>query len=782
MTYPDPRWNDTATPYQRQATLPELIRTAAARAPDAPAIGDSAGTSLTHGQLDRWSDRLANLLTEIGIGRGAYVALLSDRDAWAVAALVAIMKTGAAYVPVDPRWPRARVESLLGDLDVACIIAGTAQQREAQRLAATLSSVRGVICPGRPDRYECATALDAEAVTDVFDYIAGQDDPLLAAGFNARGGNEYGYQDLAAYREHVARLVLAGGPARPDVLEIGCGSGEIAGELLGAARRYAAVDISPVSVQRVRDRYGAGHPGLTCAVGPAHQVADLVTGPFDVVLLSSTTQFFPDAEYLYRTIESALSLVRPGGRVLLCDLIDPAAEQHPGLSLPPGAFTGIGAVLPAITEVTVHHRHDSDLAGALRFRYDVELTVGAPERAQRVPAFWTGADIAERPARPPEVTVAPDDVAYAIFTSGSTGRPKAVAVSHRPVVNLIEWLQREYGVGAADRLLFVTSFCFDLSVFDMFGVLASGGYLRVADASELSEPDVLIDLLLSERITIWDSAPAVLGMVALFLGMRDDLAGAALRLVLLSGDWIPLTLPGEMRSAFPGADIVAMGGATECTVWSNHHLANVVDPTWPSIPYGKPIANARYYVLDESGAQCRVGVAGDLYIGGECLALGYLNAPELTASKFVRDPFSATPGARMYRTGDRARWWEPGILEFLGRLDDQVKINGYRIELGEVQAALAQVPGVRAAVVVTVPGPGASRLAGFYLSDGPGADLVDPERVRGFLGGLLPGYMVPELLFELDEFPLAAMGKVDRAALVAHASREEARWPAPVPG
>jgi amino acid adenylation domain-containing protein len=422
MTYPDPRWNDTATPYQRQATIPQLIRTAAARAPDAPAIGDASGTRLTHGQLDTWSDRLANLLTEIGVGRGTYVALLSDRDAWAVAALVAIMKTGAAYVPVDPGWPRARIESLLGDLDVACIISGAAQQPEARRLAATLGSV---------------------------------------------------------------------------------------------------------------------------------------------------------------------------------------------------------------------------------------------------PVCWTGADIAGRPARPPEVAVTSDDVAYAIFTSGSADRPEAVAVSHRPVVNLIEWLQREYAVGAADRLLFVTSFCSDQSVFDMFGVLASGGYLRVADASELSEPDVLIDLLLSERITIWDSAPAALELVTLFLGIRDDLAGAALRLVLLSGDGIPRTLPGEMRSAFPGADIVALGGATECTIWSSHHLANEVDPTWPSLPYGKPIANARYYVLDESGAQCRVGVAGDLYIGGECLALGYLNAPKLTASKFVRDPFSAIPGARMYRTGDRARWWEPGILEFL---------------------------------------------------------------------------------------------------------------------
>jgi acyl-coenzyme A synthetase/AMP-(fatty) acid ligase len=260
--------------------------------------------------------------------------------------------------------------------------------------------------------------------------------------------------------------------------------------------------------------------------------------------------------------------------------------------------------------------------------------------------------------------------------------------------------------------------------------------------------------------------------------MRDDLAGAALRLVMLSGDWIPLTLPGEMRSAFPGADILAMGGATEATVWSNHYLANVVDPAWPSIPYGRPMANARYYVLDENLAVCPVGVAGDLYIAGECLALGYANSAELTAGKFLPDPWSPEPGARMYRTGDRARWWESGVMEFLGRLDDQVKINGYRIELGEVQAALAQAPGVRAAAVVTVPGAAAHRLAACYLSDGD----ADPAGIRDFLAGLLPAYMVPDQLLEMDEFPLAAMGKVDRAALVAHALHEGAGCPAPVPG
>jgi amino acid adenylation domain-containing protein len=212
----------------------------------------------------------------------------------------------------------------------------------------------------------------------------------------------------------------------------------------------------------------------------------------------------------------------------------------------------------------------------------------------------------------------PDDPAYVIFTSGSTGAPKGVVVRHRPAVHLIHWVNGTFGVGPGDRLLFATALTFDLSVYDVFGILAGGGTVRVASEAEVRDPEALARVLAGEPITFWDSAPAALSQLVPFFPRPAAGRGeGALRLVFLSGDWIPLGLPAEVRAAFPRAQVVALGGATVATVWSNFHRVDEIDPQWLSIPYGRPIPNARYLVLDERLEPCPAGVPGDLYIGGE---------------------------------------------------------------------------------------------------------------------------------------------------------------------
>ncbi|HSF43792.1 MAG TPA: amino acid adenylation domain-containing protein [Thermoanaerobaculia bacterium] len=380
----------------------------------------------------------------------------------------------------------------------------------------------------------------------------------------------------------------------------------------------------------------------------------------------------------------------------------------------------------------------------------------------------------------------PDDLAYVIFTSGSTGTPKGVMVRHRPVINLLRWAYRTFAFSPEDRVLFVTALSFDLSVFDIFGLLGAGGSIRIADEEEIRDPERLLRALAEEPITFWDSAPAALEQTVPFLAGLDPEARPALRLVFLSGDWIPVTLPGRIRERFPGARVIALGGATEATVWSNVFPVERVEPSWTSIPYGRPIENARYHVLDAQFAPCPVGVPGDLYIGGDCLADGYANEPVLTAHKFLPDPWSNTPGARLYRTGDRARYRPDGNLEFLGRLDHQVKIRGFRIELGEIETALASLPGVREAVVMvrddrSEAGPGGRRLVAYVAGDVSGTTT---EELRRSLRERLPDYMVPAAFVKLAALPLTSNGKVDRKALpapeqqVSEESHEET-WLAP---
>ncbi|RQU33436.1 amino acid adenylation domain-containing protein [Burkholderia cenocepacia] len=384
-------------------------------------------------------------------------------------------------------------------------------------------------------------------------------------------------------------------------------------------------------------------------------------------------------------------------------------------------------------------------------------------------ASWFGpSEIATHPANRLASMAQSEDTAYVIFTSGSTGEPKGVVVKHRPVINLIEWVNRRYRVGSGDRLLFVTSLCFDLSVYDIFGSLAAGATIYMATREDVRDPRRLLQILQRNRITFWDSAPAVLQQVLRVTG--DETASSDLRLVFLSGDWIPVFLPAQLAIQFPASQLVALGGATEATVWSNYFEVHGDTSHFVSIPYGRPIQNARYYVLDTRGRPCPIGLPGRLFIGGECLASGYADRPDLTARRFLRDPFVESPDAVMYDTGDIARWCSSGQMQFLGREDQQVKIRGYRVELGEITYWLQRHSAVREAIVLPQrDASGALTLVAHLTLN----DTITSEALSAYLAARLPTYMVPTWFSFCDTFPVTANGKLDREALprVAELSR-----------
>jgi amino acid adenylation domain-containing protein len=403
-------------------------------------------------------------------------------------------------------------------------------------------------------------------------------------------------------------------------------------------------------------------------------------------------------------------------------------------------------------------------------------TLKQPQESRPV---W--ADMPSTNPDPKTLGLTPDHLAYVIYTSGSTGKPKGVMGMHRPVINLIEWLSRKFQIGPSDVVLLTSSLSFDLSVYDIFGLLAVGGCIRVASREELADPQKLARILFERDVTFWDSAPAVFQQLIFCLG--DAAHGQEtplLRLAFFSGDWIPLEFFGVIRRSFPKCQMISLGGATEATVWSNFYPVQCVEPWWVSIPYGRPIQNARYYVLDEYLNHTPWGAQGHLYIGGQCLTDGYLNRPELTAERFLPDPFHSIPGARMYKTGDLARHLPDSNLQFLGRNDHQVKIRGFRIELGEIEAKLAEHPLVREAVVVAREDiPGDKRLVAYVYPAAPEDGRADSSResaqspaglaavLRMHLASRLPEYMIPKAFVKLDAVPMTPNGKLDRKALPA---------------
>ena len=388
---------------------------------------------------------------------------------------------------------------------------------------------------------------------------------------------------------------------------------------------------------------------------------------------------------------------------------------------------------------------------ALRERFDAPVLVLDGEAGREL-SRWPETRLAR--------SAGADGVCYAIFTSGSSGEPKGVVLTHRAVVNTFDFVSRTFDCSPTDRLLFVTSPSFDLSVYDTFGALGAGATVVVATDELMADPVSLARALIEERITIWDSAPAALERIVPFL--PENSADAALRLVMLSGDWIPLRLVAALRRSLPRAELVSLGGATEAAIWSNWFPIGAIDPSWTSVPYGRPIQNARYHVLDRRRQPVPVGVAGDLYIGGTCLAEGYLGRPDLTRERFVDDPFR--PGERLYKTGDIARYFPNGELEFLGRSDQQVKIRGYRVELGEVESALAALPDVAAALCSAPRDPSGHRSIVAHVVPGAGAKLEAGPLVDA-LAQKLPDYMLPVHVEFLDALPISKNGKIDRQSV-----------------
>ncbi|WP_406724088.1 amino acid adenylation domain-containing protein [Streptomyces sp. GD-15H] len=348
----------------------------------------------------------------------------------------------------------------------------------------------------------------------------------------------------------------------------------------------------------------------------------------------------------------------------------------------------------------------------------------------------------------------PQELAYIIFTSGSTGEPKGVEITHAAAANTVDDINHRYHITADDAVLAVSALDFDLSVYDIFGLLGAGGRVVTITEDARREATTWTRLVNQHHVTVWNTVPTLLDM--LLTAGEDHHPLPSLRVAMVSGDWVGLDLLDRLHTTAPRARLVALGGATEAAIWSNAHDVDHIDPAWASIPYGRPLANQRFRVVDPYGRDRPDWVPGELWIGGAGLARGYRADPTRTATAFL----TSDDGHRWYRTGDRGRYHPDGTLEFLGRTDQQVKIRGHRIELGEVERALERADAVREAVAVVVPELHNTLCALVVAHDG--AD-VSSARVRDATAEHLPDHMVPTHIEVAAALPLNANGKVDRA-------------------
>jgi amino acid adenylation domain-containing protein len=368
-------------------------------------------------------------------------------------------------------------------------------------------------------------------------------------------------------------------------------------------------------------------------------------------------------------------------------------------------------------------------------------------------------DLGSRPAHNPQVPVHGENLVYLIYTSGSTGRPKGAGNRHRALCNRLDWGQRHQPLDAGDTVLQKTPFSFDISFWEFFWPLTVGARLALAGPGEHRDPARLAALVERHRITTIHFVPS---MLQAFLSSEPGASCDGLRRIVCSGEALSAELQARTLAAFPRASLLNLYGPTEAAIEVTYRDCS--DEGLAAVPIGKPLAHVTTRILDAELNVVAQGVAGELHLGGLALARGYWDRPGLTAERFVADPHGA-PGERLYRTGDLVRWRADGQIDYLGRIDHQVKVRGFRIELGEIEAALLNIPGVREAVAVAHVGAGDARLVA-YLS-GEGELLDDAAGLKARLGRTLPDYMVPTLIVRLERLPLNINGKVDRKALPA---------------
>ncbi|HEX4494362.1 MAG TPA: non-ribosomal peptide synthase/polyketide synthase [Thermoanaerobaculia bacterium] len=372
---------------------------------------------------------------------------------------------------------------------------------------------------------------------------------------------------------------------------------------------------------------------------------------------------------------------------------------------------------------------------------------------------------AESDANPPRLAGG-DDLAYVIYTSGSTGRPKGVAMIRRALSNLLDWQERISSLRGPVRTVQLASLSFDVSFQEIFSTWRSGGTLHLITEEQRRDATALLDLLVTAGIERLFLPFVALRNLAEVAESRRTLP-ASLREVITAGEQLQVTAQiAAWFERLPDCRLHNQYGPSETHVATGHVLSGP-PPQWPVLPpIGVPISNTRAHILDRQGHPAPVGVPGELYLGGACLARGYVDRPGMTAEKFVPDPFAALwgeAGARLYRTGDLARYRPDGEIDFLGRIDQQVKVRGFRIELGEIEAVLAAHEDVAQAAVVARPDPsGAQRLIAYVV---PAAEAPAPARLRAFLESRLPEHMVPSLFLTLEALPLTPSGKLDRRSL-----------------
>jgi len=776
-------YNNTSNPFSEGMLLHKMFEEMVDKYPDNEAILFKDQV-LTYREVEKRANQIANyLVNETHVKSDSLVGIYHDNPLEVCISIIGVLKSGAAYVPMDPSYPEERLKTLIDDASIEVVISGKSFIKTLNRLQWDSPSFRAFLLSDSHDVYSESEEDVTEFMKETWEYIGENavDDIEGGSWVSSYTGENISFEEMEEYSQNVLKKLMPHLDKGKKVLEIGCASGLSMYKIAPLVGMYYGTDLSQVIINKNLKRIEEeGHTNIKLDCIAAHEI-DVIEEEFDIVIINSVIQCFSGHNYTRMVFEKILDKTKDNALIFVGDVMDldrrdalteslikfkeengdkgyrTKTDYSIELFFKKEFFEDLKAELTPIKSIEFSDKIHTIENELTRFRYDAMLFVDKKQASAGFSKHKLQHDmrmVEKQSAKRAEAKTNSNNLAYIIYTSGTTGKPKGVMIEHRGITNSMQWRRQEYALGVGDTGLQIFSYCFDGFIATFFNPILSGARIVLLDYDDAKSPVAVKNSIFKYNVTHFVCVPSLYAAV-LECVTKEDIS--SIKYITLAGERTGSNLVKKTKELNENIRIINEYGPTECSVVATFN--SDMKPN-ESVTIGKPIANTEIYITGINGVLKPIGVTGEMCIGGKGIARGYLKRPELTNEKFVDNPFR--PGEKMYKTGDLARWMPDGNIDFIGRCDEQVKVRGFRIELGEIEARLLENKNVKEAVVLIKENAEGNKFLCAYLVCETEMKISD---IREHLQKTLPHYMVPEYFIQIDKMPLTPNGKVNKKAL-----------------
>ena len=751
--------------------------------------------SVSYAELGEGVDRISNFLRAIPDAEGSIVGIMCERSPEMVMSILAAWKSGMAYIPLDGELPVNRLKFMAEDAGIRVLISGTKYLNKSNQLQWSAQSLDHFLCVDSKDIYNEEEPLNESMKKELWEYIGETATDEIEGGgwISSYTGKPIPKEEMAEYRENTYQKVKGFVNKESKVLEIGCASGITMFRVAPLVKKYVGTDLSSVILEKnaaiIEEKKISN---IALANLYAHEIDQVAEQDFDLIIINSVIQNFNGLNYLRKVLKKCTNLLSDEGIIFVGDVMD--LDQKEGLITSLKAFEneneGKGLQTKTVweDELFVARRYFDDLrldiSGIAEvthsekiytienelslFRYDTVLkydrSLSQPAVEGRYKYQYDYKYIGQlEPVFNPSPIHA-EDLAYVIYTSGSTGRPKGAGVRHLGMINHLYAKINDLQMDADSVIIQNASHSFDISVWQFFSCLLTGGKVSIYSNELVRDCEQFIRQVSTDQPTILQLVPSYLTEIFLIAQENQEIVWTKhLKYLVVTGEELTKNLAREWFERYQQIPLVNAYGPTEASDDITHFIMDEL-PTGERVSIGSPIQNTRIYILDESNKICPVGVKGEICVTGIAVGSGYINNQEKTAQAFIKNAVEEGSVYQIYKTGDIGKFNHDGTLEFYGRKDFQTKIRGYRIELGEIEHSLLKINDISEAVVLaSKDAEGTTYLTGFYTLKEH--QKITQDTIRATLAGTIPEYMIPSELYQVAAMPLNRNGKIDRKVL-----------------